>query len=53
MRYWGSKLKKPEKMRFCGIFCHLNVVKSKYKGLPIESTIGSCCLEPSKFYKPH
>ena len=53
MIYWGSKLKKPEKMRFFGIFYHLNGVKSKYKGLPIENTIGSCYLEFSKFYKPH
>ena len=22
MRYWGSKLKKPEKMQFCDIFYH-------------------------------
>ena len=42
MRYGGSKLKK---RGFCGIFNHLNGVKSKYKGLPIEITIGSCYLE--------
>ena len=54
MRYGGSKLKKPEKCDFlyC-IFYHLNGVKSKYKGLPIENTIGSCYLESSKFYKAH
>ena len=27
MRYGGSKLKKPEKCDFCGIFYHLNGVK--------------------------
>ena len=53
MRYWGSKLNKPEKCDFCGIFYHLNEVKSKYKGLTIENTIKSCYLESSKFYKPH
>ena len=30
-----------------------NVVKSKYEGLPIEKTIGSCYLESLKYYKPH
>ena len=53
MRYRGSKLKKPEKCDFCGIFYRLNGVKSKYKGLPTEKTIGSYYLESSKFYKPH
>ena len=53
MRYGGSKLKNRKKCDFCGIFYHLNGVKSKYKGLPIENTIGSCYLEFSKFYKPH
>ena len=53
MRYGGSKLKKREKCDFCGIFYHLNGVKSKYKGLPIKNTIGSCYLESSKYYKPH
>ena len=36
MRYWGSKFKNRKKCDFCGIFYHLNGVKSKYKGLPIE-----------------
>ena len=36
MRYGGSKWKKPVKCDFCGIFYHLNGVKSKYKGLLIE-----------------
>ena len=53
MRYGGSKLKNGKKCDFCGIFYHLNGVKSKYKGIPIENTIGSCYLESSKFYKPH
>ena len=53
MKYGGSKLKKREKMRFCGIFYYLNGVKFKYIELLIENTIGSCYLESSKFYKPH
>ena len=37
--------KNGKKCDFCGIFYHLNGVKSKYKGLPIVKTIGSCYLE--------
>ena len=36
MRYGSSKLKKPEKRHFYGIFDHLNGIKSKYKRLPVE-----------------
>ena len=36
-----QSLKNRKKCEFCGIFYHLNGVKSKYKGLPIESTIES------------
>ena len=54
MKYWGSKLKKLEKKRFLWYFYHLNGVKSKYKGLPIENIIGSSyLLEFLKFYKLH
>ena len=53
MRYGGSKLKKPEKTPFLWYFYHLNGVKSKYNGLPIEKSIVSCYLESSKFNKPH
>ena len=53
MRKRSSKLKNPKKCDFYVIFYHSNGVKSKYKGLPIEKTIGSCYLESSMFYKPH
>ena len=40
---WGFKFKKNgKKCDLCGIFYHLNGVKSKYKGFSIEKTIGSC-----------
>ena len=45
--------KNRKKCDFCGILYHLNGAKSKYKGLQIENTIGSCYLESSKYYKPH
>ena len=41
MRYGGFKVEKTGKCDFCGIFYHLNGVKSKYKGLPIENHIRS------------
>ena len=40
------------KNRKNSIFNHLSRVRNKYKGLPIENTIGSCYTDSSKFYRP-
>ena len=52
MRYGGSKLKNGKKCDFCGIFHHLNVVKSKYKGLPIEKTIPYSTNRQCQYFTP-
>ena len=51
MRYGGSKLKKLEITRFLWYFYLLNGVKSKYKALTVEKSIGSCYTESSSFIK--